>query len=195
MSRLLLTSEIEVLIESGATTPREVLAIQPIWQEYHVPKMRRQRQWFNTDFFVDLAEPDLSVKSYSLGTPVRPFTMGAAYFVSFIGDRIPIKVHLLEGEMFAKSSFKEEIRRIDEVLESLIELPRKLSTKRAPYLRVARLSQSIAFLIASTTTITDVLPARPVYLPWADGSLEYRTAGDEILIDGVIRAGVASITW
>lgn len=57
MSRTLLTSEIAILIEAGATTPREALAAQPVWQEYHVPPHEtKRRQWFNTDFVVELAE-------------------------------------------------------------------------------------------------------------------------------------------
>lgn len=187
MSRLLLTSEIAILIESGATTPREALLAQPILEEYHVPQRLKQRQWFNTDFVVKLSEWNPNEKTYAWGTAVRPNTMGGAYYVLFVKNGIPIELELLEGEMFAKSSFKEQTRRIDEALETILELPRKLSTKRAAYLRVARLSQSIAFLVSSTTTITDVLPARPAYLPQTYGLIEYRKSGDEILIDGVIR--------
>jgi hypothetical protein len=62
----------------------------------------------------------------------------------------------------------------------------ELSTQRAPYLRIARLSKSVAFLISSTTAISEVLSAKPVFVTCSDGHIEHRSGAGHILIDGVL---------
>jgi hypothetical protein len=185
MSRTLLTSEISIFIEAGATSPREVLAAQSVWQEYHAPQRGRQPQWFNTDFVVELAEWQAG-ELHTSGMPVRPYTLGADYFVGLTANGAPVMLELLDGESIPKTSFKEEVRRIDGAISSLQTLPQHLSTQRAPYLRIARLSSSVAFLMSSTTAISEVLSAKPVFVTSSDGLIEHRSVAGQVLIDGVL---------
>ncbi len=187
MSRTLLTSEISILLEAGATSPREVLASQPVWRELHAPPHEAgQRQWFNTDFVVELREQDENEKQSGGCVPVRPYTLGGDFFVLLSTKGTPISMELLEGESIPKSSFEEEVHRIDDVLSSLPSLPQHLSTQHAPYLRIARLSDSVAFLICSTPTISEVLAAKPEYVTLSNGLIEHRSSAGHVLIDGVL---------
>lgn len=187
MSRQLLTSEKSILIEAGVTPPPEVLASQSIWRELHVPPHQSgQRQWFNTDFVVEFMEAGRREERQVTSVPVRPLTLGADFFVQLSADGMPIMIELLEGESIPVSSFAEEVQRIDRALQSATELPRRLSSRQVPYLRIARLSRSVAFLLSSTTAISEVLSATPVYVASAEGTIEHRSAGGEILIDGVL---------
>jgi hypothetical protein len=187
MSRTLLTSETIILIEAGATSPRKVLASQSVWRELHAPPHETgQQQWFNTDFVVELTERDSSENRQVRGVPVRPYSLGGDFFVLLSAEGTPIRMELLEGESIPKSSFKEEVHRIDSAIKSLPTLPQHLSTWRTPYLRIARLSNSVAFLMSSTTAISEVLSAKPVFVAAGDDLIEHRSAAGHLLIDGVL---------
>jgi len=183
MIRRLLNFEVAILVEAGAANDRDLAAAQQVWQEYHAPPHAKGRQWFNTDFVIELNNWNEDERLKASSVAVRPKTVGADYFVMLTADRTPTMLELLEGESIPKKSFRAEIVQLSKFLSVRNDLLVNVQVDTAPYLRIARLRDSTAFVVATTTTIQPLLFASPVSI---DPQVSFRSAGSDILIDGVI---------
>ena len=186
MARQLLFSEVAILIEAGASPNRDILKSQQVWQEYHAPPHLKRRKWFNTDFLIQLNNWDQQERPKATSVPIRPRTLGADFFVMLTPSGVATQLELLEGESIGKSSFCEEIRSVEKAVDSLWEVPRAVSVSKAPYLRVARLKKCIAFCVSSTTAIVELLNTNAIRVNSGGNLVGYRSAGRDILIDGVL---------
>jgi len=186
MPRLLLNSEIAILQDAGASRGGKKNDLQQVRREYYSPPRQSCEQWFNTDFVVELDNWDQTQRPKAKCVPIRPKSPGAEFFVMLTPDGVATKLELLSGESIARSSFSQEIQQIDQVLHSFSGSPQEISTDNAPFLRIARLKNSIAFLICSTTDILHLLAAHPISINSGRHLIAYRELKGETLIDGVI---------
>jgi hypothetical protein len=186
MARQLLNSEVAILLEAGASPDRDIISSQQVSEEYHsAPHLKRQ-QWFNTDFLIRLNNWDRTLTAKSRIVPIRPQTLGADFFVMLTPTGIPTQLELLEGESVRKESFREEIIIVEKALRMLPHIPSGIAVDNAPYLRVVRLEKSIAFWVASTTSISELLNVTGSRADAGNNLIGCRTVDSEILIDGVL---------
>jgi hypothetical protein len=187
VARELLQAEVAVLKAAGASRDRDLISSQKVWQEVHVPPHLKTDQWFNTDFCIELDNWDRRELPSATGVPIRPNTLGADFFVMLTPSGIPTMMELLEGESIRKSSFREEIRRVEcFVFKFTSVLPSSLPVNDAPYLRVARLPTCVAFWVSTSTDIVPLLNAPSVAVDAGCNLLSYRATGESILLDGVL---------
>jgi hypothetical protein len=186
MSRPLLHLETALFIEGGAPADPAFMASLRVLEEYHAPKRSPDARYFNTDVLIKIRAWIGGEKRNGKCVPVRPNTMGAEYFVMLDPTATPISLHLLNGESIPISSFREEIDRITSVVDQLDGLPRPVSINHVPYLRVVRLSTSIAFVVATCTDIVALLQASAQPLDAGRHLCALHQYCGEFLIDGVI---------
>jgi hypothetical protein len=186
MTRRLLNFEVAVLIEAGAYQDRDTATSQQVWREYHAPPHLKGRQWFNTDFVIELDNWDQSERPKPVSVPIRPNTLGADFFIMLTADRIPTMLELLEGESISRKSFNEDISQIAEFVDNLRHVPIDVAVTKAPYLRIARLQRCIAFVVATTTAIFDLLNSPSLTIEAEENAVAYRSVRGELLIDGVL---------
>ncbi len=190
MNRPLLHSEVALLLEGGAVLHATPMSALRVLAEYHSQPQVMLPQWFNTDFYIELADREERMQTPrrkgGRAIPVHPLTLGAEYFVIVSEAGRPLTLELLNGESIRQSTFRDELEWIDEVLRNIRDLPRPISVANAPYLRVARLQTCVPFVVATTTSISDLLSAPAVELDTSKGQASYHVLGDQLLIDGVL---------
>lgn len=113
MSRQLLYSELAILLEVGASLPGDIGTCPEVKSEYHSQPHISRKQWFNTDFFIELDNWDQDAHTKTSGVPIRPWSMAGCFYVQLTRKGIPTMLELLEGESLPMSSFREEICRVD----------------------------------------------------------------------------------
>jgi hypothetical protein len=186
MGRQLLNFELAVLIEAGAGVSYDIASSLPVISEYHSPPHIKCRQWFNTDFVIELSKWGDDAETKISGAPIRPWSMAGHFYVHLTTAGVPITLELLEGESLPKSSFRDEICRVDAALELLSRLPRPVLAGKEPYFRVARLEKCVPFVVSTTTSITDLLSTPSINVGTVPDRISYRVAGDQLLVDGVL---------
>ena len=184
--RDLLAFETEILLEAGVPRDDRFLRTIQVTKEYYANKKSHQKIWFNTDFYIELDTKVKGVESKATCIPIRPESLGAEFFVSLTENRVPTMLELLDGESIPISSFQQEIERLDQVFNTLPELPRRSSVKSYPYLRIAALTKGVAFVVSSTTNIGDLFSIQAVQIQRYPHQIEYRNIKEEFLLDGII---------
>jgi hypothetical protein len=181
-------SELSIIQSINPALSHEQIAQRSVLLEHFAPPTATGKQWFNTDFMLMFVEtlPPKESRAVSC-VPVRPHSIGGEIFLMVDSQGIPVRLEMVGGETFPKSSYAEDV---DLVLAAVQRSPwdewhRRL--KKAPFLRVISLDERVVFVAATTVEVSQLVGRTPEEFTYETASLRLRKNGPESLVEGFVQ--------